>query len=597
MTMMSNRLRGLILAAIAPAVFVVSFGSRCGVARAQTNKTFIDYIKPAPIVCSPLSSATWGVAGVLPRDTCQGIESAQGAGVPPADYYWDGQIIKANDGKYHMFMSTWPGTSPNGFGDWTSSNAFHAVSSMGVEGPYVRQDYVYSSHKGHNVSAAQLLDGTYVVVVSEIVPFTIYKSTSLDGPWTACPGGELIQPNGVTTNSPTPCNPGGPCNDSHWDSNVSLVARPDGRFEIVQRHGFIAIADTLCGPYKMQKPTWDYPAANRPNVDSIYPKRTSNPLVSNPTYAWEEDPHIWYSAGTYHVIYSGSGDRVGWHLYSPDGINHWKDGGLAYSPRVYQQVFCYEGSTVCTQWYKSERPGVVLENGHPTHITLAVADVDKDYAIPEGSNHGSKVVVLPFDGVTFDQDYGSTAVGGAGGAAGGAGGAGGGAGAGGKGGGGGASGAGGSGGAAGARGGSGGGAGTRGGSGGTGGPGGGSGGAGGVGGVGGIAGARGGSGGATGGGAGTGTAGAGGDTSRGGAPGGTGGTMGAGGTGEGTGSGGVTGGASGAGGSTDHGSSGCSCEVGQTARRGQLGLVAILSLLLMASRRRPRGTQPRSIAK
>lgn len=386
-------------------------------------KTFIDYIKPAPVVCSPLSSATWGVAGVLPRDTCQGIESAQGAGVPPADYYWDGQIIRAADGKYHMFMSTWSGSSANGFGDWTSSNAFHAISSMGVEGPYMRQDYVYSSHKGHNVSAAQLLDGTYVVVVSEIVPFTIYKSTSLDGPWTACPGGELIQPNGVTTNSPTPCNPGGPCNDSHWDSNVSLVARPDGKFEIVQRHGFIAIADTLCGPYKMQKPTWDYPAANIPNVDSIYPKRTSNPVVSNPTYGWEEDPHIWYSAGTYHVIYSGSGDRVGWHLYSPDGINHWKDGGVAYSPILYQKMFCYEGSTTCTQWFKSERPGVVLENGHPTHITLAVADVDKDFAIPKGSNHGSKVVVLPFDGEAFDQDYG-TGVGGAGGSAAGSGGSG-----------------------------------------------------------------------------------------------------------------------------------------------------------------------------
>src|SRR4029077_9804855 len=133
------------------------------------------------------------------------------------------------------------------------------------------------------------------------------------------------------------------------------------------------------------------------------------------TYGWEEDPHIWYSAGTYHVIYSGSGDRVGWHLYSPDGINHWKDGGLAYSPMAYQKVFCYDGSTTCTQWYKSERPGVVMENGHPTHIPLAVADVDKDFAIPKGSNHGSKVVVLPFDGVAFDQDYGTAvAAGGAG---------------------------------------------------------------------------------------------------------------------------------------------------------------------------------------
>ena len=246
------------------------------------------------------------MAGVLPRDLCNGIESAKGAAVPPEFYYWDGQILKAKDGKYHMFMSTWSGTA--GFNPgWTSSDAYHAISSQGVLGPYQRQGYVYTnndSHKGHNVSALELPDGSYAVVVSEIVPFTIYKSTSLDGPWTGCAAS--IQTNGVKTSSTTTCPPGGACNDTHYDSNVSLVARHDGKFEIVQRHGFIAIADTLCGPYEKQKPTWTYPQANLPNVDSIYPKRTSIPGVSNPTYGWEEDPHIWCSGGTYHVIYSGS---------------------------------------------------------------------------------------------------------------------------------------------------------------------------------------------------------------------------------------------------------------------------------------------------
>jgi hypothetical protein len=390
-----------------------------GTASLAHAKSFIDYIKPTPTVAA-LSSATWGVAGVLPRDISNGIEDAKGAGVSPGWFYWDGQIIRAKDGKYHMFMSTWePGTV--GFQRWSSSDAFHAISDTNVLGPYKRQDYVYSnngSHKGHNVSAAEMPDGTYVVVVSEIVMFTIYKSASLDGPWTACGGGELIQPNGIKTSSSTTCPAGGACNDSHWDSNVSLTARHDGKYEIVQRHGFIAIADTLCGPYKMQKPTWDYPTANLPNVDSIYPKRTSNPVVSNPSYGWEEDPHIWYSGGTYHVIYSGSGDRVGWHLYSPDGINHWKDDGLAYTPREAQKMFTYEGSTTATQWYKCERPGVVLQNGHPTHITLAVSDVDKDNQIPAGSNHGSKVLVIPFDGEAFDKDYGNGAAGGSGGSSG-----------------------------------------------------------------------------------------------------------------------------------------------------------------------------------
>jgi hypothetical protein len=359
-------------------------------------KSFIDYLKPTPITCSPLSSASWGAAGVLPRDLCNGIESAKGAGVSPEYYYWDGQILKAKDGKYHMFMSTWAGSA--GFNPgWTGSDAFHAVSQQGVLGPYQRQDYVYTnsgSHKGHNVSALELADGSYAVVVSEIVPFTIYKSSSLDGPWTSCVA--TITTNGVNAGT-----------DTYYDSNVSLTVRHDGKFEIVQRHGLIAIADTLCGPYKMQKPTWAYPAANRPTIDSIYPRRTSIPDISNPTFAWEEDPHIWISGGVYHVLYSGSGDRVGYHLYSADGINDWKDDGLAFNPRLYQKIFCYEGSTTCTQWYKMERPGVVLENGHPTHVTWAVADVDKDNQIPAGSNHGSKVIVVPFDGVTFDTDYGT----------------------------------------------------------------------------------------------------------------------------------------------------------------------------------------------
>jgi MYXO-CTERM domain-containing protein len=353
------------------------------------------------------------VAGVRPRDICNGIESAKGADVPPEFYYWDGQILKAKDGKYHMFMSTWSGTA--GFNPgWTNSDAYHAISDEGVLGPYQRQGYVYTnggSHKGHNVSAVELPDDSYAVVVSETVAFTIYKSSSLDGPWTGCTAS--IDTNGVNAGT-----------DTHFDSNVSLFPRHDGKFQIVQRHGLIAIADTLCGPYKMQKPTWTYPAENRPTIDSIYPRRTSIPGVSNPTFAWEEDPHLWRSGGIYHVLYSGSGDRVGWHLYSPDGINDWTDGGLSCNPRLYDKIFGYEGSTDHTQWYKMERPGVVLEGGHPTHITWAVSDVDKDNQIPGNSNHGSKVIVLPFDGVAFDTDYG-VGGGGAGGMGAGGGGAGG----------------------------------------------------------------------------------------------------------------------------------------------------------------------------
>jgi hypothetical protein len=94
-------------------------------------------------------------------------------------------------------------------------------------------------------------------------------------------------------------------------------------------------------------------------------------------------------------------------VYSADGITNWRDNGYGWSPREYQRIFGYEGSTTKTQWYKMERPGVVLEDGHPTHITWAVSDVDKDNMIPGNSNHGSKIIVVPFDGVAFDNDFGT----------------------------------------------------------------------------------------------------------------------------------------------------------------------------------------------
>jgi MYXO-CTERM domain-containing protein len=360
-------------------------------------KPFMDYLKPTPIV-APLSSATWGEPGVVPRDLSNGIESAKGAGVHPDYYYWDGQIIKAKDGKYHLFMSTFSGNTNFGT-SWFNSDAYHAVSESNVLGPYVRKDYIYDnngSHKGHNVTALELPDGDYAVVVSETVPFTIYKSSSLDGPWTSC------QPTSQV-----------------GASNVSLIPRHDGKFQIVERNGTIAISDTLCGTYVKQMPTCAYTQNNtdaqgNPVVGSIYGKRTSIPNVPNPAYTWQEDPHIWRSAGVYHVIYSGSGDRVGWHVYSTDGLN-WKDNGYAWSPREYQKMFCYEGTTTCTQWYKIERPGVVLQDGHPTHITWAVADVDKDNQVLPGTNHGTKIIVVPFDGVAFDKDFGVDGGGGTGG--------------------------------------------------------------------------------------------------------------------------------------------------------------------------------------
>ena len=129
------------------------------------------------------------------------------------------------------------------------------------------------------------------------------------------------------------------------------------------------------------------------------------PSTVESTYSLAEDPVIWFSGGQYHVLYDYPDDRVGYHLTSSDGIHNWTDQGLAYDPRYAQQIFSYTDGTV-DHWYKMERPNVVLENGLITHVTFAVSDVDKNNQISAGTDHGSKVIVVPFDGVTFDKDTG-----------------------------------------------------------------------------------------------------------------------------------------------------------------------------------------------
>ena len=160
-----------------------------------------------------------------------------------------------------------------GFHPAGSSDAYHAISrprGAGALHPTGLRVHNNGSHKGHNVSALELPDGTYAVVVSEIVPFTIYKSTSLDGPWTG------VRPTRATASRPVPPRlPSWRRSQRHpLDSNVSLVARPDGKFEIVQRHGLIAIADTLCGRTRCRSPRGPIP---RPIVPTSTASTRSGP--------------------------------------------------------------------------------------------------------------------------------------------------------------------------------------------------------------------------------------------------------------------------------------------------------------------------------
>ena len=326
------------------------------------TKTFIDYFLPTPIRDS-LSSDAWGAATVGPRDTKNGLEDT----TMKQWNYWDGQIIKGPDGRYHIFASRWD--QAKGHRGWGSSKAVHAVSDK-LTGPYIDQGLCWPDSmegRGHNVTALVLPDGRYAVVVSETRPGTVFVSKSLDGPWEQM---GLIQ---VATNE---------FSRLGRMSNTSMMLRPDGNFEIVPRSGAILISTNgVLGPYIVQGP-------------SIYPKVTGLPLETL------EDPVVWHSGGLYHIIVNGWRPRKAYHLTSVDGIHDWTFRGLAYDPTT--DFVRYTYGTV-NHWFKMERPGVYIENGHVAAVTLAVVDIVKEEE--KGSdNHGSKVVVIPFNGAAMDRD-------------------------------------------------------------------------------------------------------------------------------------------------------------------------------------------------
>ena len=120
---------------------------------------------------------------------------------------------------------------------------------------------------------------------------------------------------------------------------------------------------------------------------------------------------IWYSGGYFHIVYNYWNVQRAYHLMSKDGVTKWTSTGIAYqasqSPaNANSKWLRYTDGTV-NQWHNMERPGVYQENGHVRYFTFAVTDVDKNASAV--NNGGSKILVVPFDGVQFDCDNGDAA--------------------------------------------------------------------------------------------------------------------------------------------------------------------------------------------
>jgi hypothetical protein len=349
---------------------------------------WMDYFQPTPIIGS-LSSTCWGAAQVGKRDQSNGLEDM----TMKSYNYWDGGIIKDEQtGTYHMFASRWKESA--GHNGWMSdSHCVHATSTN-LYGSYTDKGQCFTDNGGmcHNVNPLKLRDGDtsgkkYAITCSGSVAGSgrVYGADSLDGPWTYL-GDLKLDLNG---------------HSGRYSSgdNFRTILRPDGKYECI--NGLIGLADNVLGPYKAQM--------SGKFTDTV-PGHIDSSCRNN-----MEDPFIFYSGSQYHVMYNCWSASKAFFYSSTDGINWKAEDGYAYDPT--SNMVRYTDGTV-NHWALLERPSVYLENGHAVAMTFAAINVPKDKCTA-GSGNGSKVIVVPVDGLSYDSGGPPNSVVGSGGAGGG----------------------------------------------------------------------------------------------------------------------------------------------------------------------------------
>jgi hypothetical protein len=332
---------------------------------------WMDYFQPTPIIGS-LSSTCWGAAQVGPRDQSNGLEDK----AMKSYNYWDGGIIKDEQtGIYHMFASRW--SQSFGHNGWMSdSHCVHATSTN-LYGAYTDKGQCFTDNGGmcHNVNALKLRDGDtsgkkFAITCSGSVAGSgrVYGADSLDGPWTYL-GDLKLDLNGHTGRYSS-------------GDNFRTILRPDGQYECI--NGLIGLADNVLGTYKAQmsgKFTDTVPGHIDPSCQNNM-----------------EDPYLFYSGSQYHVFYNCWSAKKAYFYSSTDGINWKAEDGYGYDPT--SNMVRYTDGTI-NHWELLERPSVYLEGGHAVAMTFAAINVPKDQDTANSGN-GSKVIVVPVDGLSYD---------------------------------------------------------------------------------------------------------------------------------------------------------------------------------------------------
>lgn len=284
-------------------------------------------------------------------------------------YVWGCSPIIAPDGRCHVFFSRWD--SSKGMGGWiNSSEIAHAIADNPA-GPYhsiktilaPRGEGFFDGTTCHNPHI-QFVDGTYCLFYignsnnrTNTKRIAMATAKYLDGPWER-PDKPLLEVGEVGSW------------DDHCTSNPSLIKHPNGQYWLYykswnneeyehpvnpkirgNRKVGLAISDKLEGPYVRysEKPIIDYS------------------LLGNNRQL--EDGNVFIENGIFYMLARDMGlfdHEVGIILESLDGIN-WSAPKVGYfGCRNY--FIQAEAPKHLHKYGRFERPQVLIQKGHPTHL-------------------------------------------------------------------------------------------------------------------------------------------------------------------------------------------------------------------------------------
>ena len=281
----------------------------------------------------------WGAEGVRKRYVDNGIEDRERS-------YWGGNILHADDGKYHLYVCGWPENSAKGHMEWPNSIVYHTVSDNSI-GPFKIVDTI---GKGHNPELFRAKNGQYVIYVID----GYYISDSYNGPWK--------YNKFIFDQRDRPIIEG--------LSNLTFAKREDGSNLMICRGGGVWFSETGLSPYQQVTDRRVYPA-----VEGEF-----------------EDPVVWRDHIQYHLIVNDWLGRIAFYQRSKDGVNWVTDPGEAYTPGI-----SVHADGVEEDWFKYERIKVLQDGyGRAYQANFAVIDVLKLDDRPN-DQHSSKNISIPLN--------------------------------------------------------------------------------------------------------------------------------------------------------------------------------------------------------